>query len=56
MEYDLSVERDGRARPFISSIVITDALIDDSITTLTFRDPVFQKLPDHVFNVDLLGR
>ncbi len=56
MEYDLSVERDGRTRPFISRIVIHDALIDDSVTTLTFRKPVFSELPDRVFNVDMLGR
>lgn len=56
MEYDLSVERDGRSRPFISRIVIHDALIDDSVTTLTFRKPVFSDLPDRVFNVDMLGR
>jgi hypothetical protein len=56
MEYDLSVEREGRSQPFISRIVIHDALIDDSVTTLTFRKPVFSELPDHVFNVDMLGR
>jgi hypothetical protein len=56
MEYALSVEREGRSQPFISRIVIHDALIDDSVTTLTFRKPVFSELPDHVFNVDLLGR
>lgn len=56
MEYDLSVKRDGQPRPFISRIVITDALVDESVTTLTFRKPVFSKLPDHVFNVDMLGR
>ncbi len=56
MEYDLSVVREGRSRPFISRIVIHDALITESVTTLTFRKPVFSELPDRVFNVDMLGR
>ena len=56
MEYVQIVDVDGTSRPFISSIVITDALLSDNVTTLTFRDPRFAELPDHVFNVNLIGR
>ena len=56
MEYEPVAERDGRRRLFISSIVITDALIAENVTTLSFRNPVFGELPDHIFSVDMLDR
>jgi hypothetical protein len=56
MEYAQTVAVDGTPRPFISRLVITDALLSDNVTTLTFRKPRFGELPDHVFNLNLIGR
>ena len=56
MEYDNRTTHDGRDRPFISRIVITDALVASNITTLSYIRPVFRELPDHIFSLDLLGR
>lgn len=56
MEYGNRTIHDGRDRPFISSIVITDALVDSNVTILTYIRPEFRELPDRVFSLDLLGR
>jgi hypothetical protein len=56
MEYARTVMPEGGVRPFITKIVITDALASTNVTTLVFRNPRFGELPDEVFNVNLLGR
>jgi hypothetical protein len=56
MEYVRTPMLGGRTRPFISKIVITDALVSTNVTSLVFRDPRFGDLPDEVFNVNLFGR
>jgi outer membrane lipoprotein-sorting protein len=56
MEYDNRVTIDGETRPFISRITIRDELMTDDITTLDFTRPDFQKLPDYIFNLNLLKR
>lgn len=56
MEYRNRVEIDGKPRPFISRITIQDELLTDDITTLNFTKPDFRKLPDYVFNLNLLKR
>ncbi len=56
MEYLEITNDDGNTQPFVSSIVINDALLRDNVTTLVFRDPKFEKLPDRLFNVNLLRK
>jgi len=56
MEYAPVRDDRGRKRLFITKLVITDALIDGDVTTLTFQTPSFRKLPDRIFNVALFGR
>lgn len=56
MEYRNRVEIDGKPHPFISRITIQDELLTDDITTLEFTKPDFRKLPDYVFNLNLLKR
>jgi hypothetical protein len=55
MEYERTAMPGREARPFISRIVITDALVSTNVTTLTFREPRFGEIPDEVFNVNMLG-
>jgi outer membrane lipoprotein-sorting protein len=56
MEYANSVVVNGERRPFISQLRFHDELMTADITTLTFNRPRFQLLPDHVFNLNLLGK
>lgn len=56
MEYEHTAVRGTNRHPFISRIEITDALDADAVTTMVFGEPEFTELPDHVFNLNLLGR
>jgi outer membrane lipoprotein-sorting protein len=56
MEYDNRVTIDDEPRPFISRITIRDELLTDDTTSMDFARPDFQKLPDYIFNLNLLKR
>jgi hypothetical protein len=56
MEYENKVEVDGQPQAFISRIVISDKLLSDDITILSFTEPKLKKLPDYIFNLNLLRR
>lgn len=56
MEFDRTVRADGQERPFISALIITDAVTSRNVTTLEFRDPRFTEIPDRVFNVATFGQ
>ncbi len=56
MDYaNVAPARDGAAQPLISSLTIRDELATKDVTTLTFRDPTFAKLPDRIFNLNLFS-
>lgn len=52
--FDKAVQVDGRDLPFISKIVITDALVKENVTTMAFNAPKIEKIPDSTFDVNLL--
>lgn len=54
MEYKHIVSIDGQSRPFISRITFYDELMSSDSTFLAFKSPVFKKLPDYIFNLNLL--
>jgi hypothetical protein len=56
MEYDNRVTIDNEPRPFISNITIRDELLTDDSTSMDFTRPDFKKLPDYIFNLNLLKR
>ena len=56
MKYDHRVLLTGRMIPFISHLIIRDALLDNSITELRLDNPVLKELPDYLFNLNLLKR
>ena len=56
MRYDNHTKLNGQVRPFISKITIIDELIRTEVTTLEMKNPSFQKLPDYIFNLNLLRR
>ena len=54
--YDNSITVDGAPRPFISKMVITSAVMKEDITTMIFGKVAFKKIPDSMFNLNLLLR
>jgi hypothetical protein len=53
-EYKNSITVDGSSRPFISRMVITNAIVKEDVTTMSFLKVAFKKIPDSVFNLNLL--
>ena len=55
-EYENRIQIDGRPRPFISRMVITSAVMKEDVTTMTYRKPLLKKVPDSIFNLNLLTK
>jgi outer membrane lipoprotein-sorting protein len=53
-EYNNSITIDGEPRPFISKMIITSAIIKEDVTAMNFRKVFFKKIPDSMFNLNLL--
>ncbi|MFH0907931.1 MAG: outer membrane lipoprotein-sorting protein [bacterium] len=53
-EFDEKVKVDGVEKPFISRIIITDAVMSQNVTTMIFSAPQITKLPDSTFDANLL--
>jgi len=53
-EYNNNISIEGVTRPFISRMVITSAIIKEDVTTMSFRKVSFKKIPDSMFNLNLL--
>ncbi len=54
MDYAHTVHIKGEPRPFISRMVIYDELMSNNVTTLSFRSPRLEPLPDYLFDLNLL--
>jgi hypothetical protein len=55
-EYENRVMINGQPRPFISKMVITSAVMKEDVTTMSYRKPLIKKVPDSVFNLNLLTK
>lgn len=55
-EYKNSMKADGKDYPFVSKMVIVDALKPANKTTLLYQSPKPEKLSDSIFNVNNLVR
>jgi hypothetical protein len=55
-EYENSIAVEGRPMPFVSKMVITDAVIKGNVTTMTYDKVTLKKIPDAAFNLNLLVR
>ena len=53
-EYENSLLIQGKSRLFISKMIITDAVIKGNVTTMTYSDIRLRKIPDSIFNLNLL--
>jgi len=56
MFYLKTVEMDGKEKPFISEIRISDTVTNSGQTVLKFDNPQLAALPDYLFNHNLLKR
>lgn len=55
-EYKNKMASNGKDLPFVSSMVITDALNTKNVTTLDYKSPKSEKHSDSLFNVNNLTR
>ena len=55
-EYGNSLTIDGQPRPFISKMVITSAILKEDVTTMHYHKASIKKVPDSVFNLNLLTK
>jgi outer membrane lipoprotein-sorting protein len=53
-EYNNSITISGEKRPFISRMIITNAIIKEDVTTMNFHKVAFKKIPESMFNLNLL--
>ena len=55
-EYENSILIQGKPTPFVSKMVITDAVVKSNITTMNYSKVRIKKIPDSTFNLNLLVR
>lgn len=55
-EYKNSVSINDKPREFISRMTISSAIIKDDVTVIKYSKPVLKKVPDAVFNLNLLTK
>lgn len=55
-EYENSIMVKDKPQLFISKMVITDAIVKENITTMTYEKVKIKKIPDSTFNLNLLVR
>ena len=55
-EYKNSISLEGRQRPFISKMNIASALVKGDVTTMSYSKVSIKKVPDSLFNLNLLTK
>jgi hypothetical protein len=55
-EYNNEIKINNSHRPFISKMIITDALIESNITSMKYDEAIVKPIPDSTFNLNLLLR
>ena len=55
-KYDNSITINDNHRPFVSKMIITDAVIKENVTTMSYGKVTIKKIPDSTFNLNLLMR
>jgi hypothetical protein len=54
--YDHRITVNGQSTPFVSQMTITNTLMEDHVTTMTYTEPKTGPVSDAVFNLNLLVR
>ena len=52
-EHDNQIQLRNKPHPFISKMIIYDALVEDNVTTMTFNKPQLIAVPSSTFEVNL---
>lgn len=55
-KYTNSIVIDGKSRPFVSKMIISDALVTENVTNMIYKSVTVKNIPDSVFNLNLLRR
>jgi len=55
-KYENSLIIDGKIRPFVSEMIISDALVPENITSMVYENVTVKNIPNSVFNLNLLRR
>jgi len=55
-EYNNGITIDGARHPFISKMTITNAIVKEDVTTMDFHKVVYKKIPDSMFDLNLVVR
>lgn len=55
-EYENSIIIEGKPQPFVSKMVIRNAVVGEDITTMEYSKVELKNIPDSVFNLNLLVR
>ena len=55
-EYGNTIMSGDNSMPFVSRMIITDAVMKDHVTTLTYGKVTIKDIPDSAFNLNLLRR
>jgi len=55
-EYGNNIQIEEKPKPFVSKMIITDAVIKENVTTMTYSKIRLRKIPDSTFNLNLLVR
>ena len=55
-KYENSIPIEGKPKPFVSKMIITDAVIKENVTTMAYSKIRLKKIPDSTFNLNLLMR
>jgi outer membrane lipoprotein-sorting protein len=55
-EYDNTITSGNESIPFVSRMVITDAVMKNNVTTMTYGKITIKEISDSVFNLNLLKR
>ena len=53
-DYGNSISVDSKPQAFISKMVITSAIVKEDVTTMSYRKASIKKVPDSIFNLNLL--
>ncbi|MGA1863710.1 MAG: outer membrane lipoprotein-sorting protein [bacterium] len=56
MEYENTIEKQGKPYPFISKMIISNNVVEGEITTMTYGNVKLKEIPDSTFDLNLLMR
>jgi len=55
-EYKNRITLNDKPQEFISKMIITNAILKDDVTTISYSRPLLKKVPDATFNLNLLTK